>query len=67
MNYNKKRAVFSCRSQLEALFLIAVPLKKKKMMMMTAKKAKRKKKAMKRVNLRMILNLKASVMKILVQ
>ena len=66
MDYDKKIAVLSCRSQLEVLSLIAVPLKKR-MMMMTAKKAKRKKKAMKRVNLRMILNLKASVMKILVQ
>ena len=54
-----KIAAFSCRSQLEVLFLIAVPLKKKMRMMM----AKKKKKAMKRANLRMILNLKASVMK----
>ena len=54
-----KIAAFSCRSQLEVLFLIALPLKMMRMMMM----AKRKKKVMKRANLRMILNLKASVMK----
>ena len=66
MDYEKNRSVFFGRSQLEVLSLIAVPLKKRRMMM-TAKKAKRKKKAMKRVNLRMILNQKASVMKIPVQ